>query len=382
MHRTRVIPGCILTLILIGWPLFAQVLDYQGQLSGWYSVNRSDRTLNLYGLRYIPSFAVEKMFSDNKAVNLEASFNGYRNGQFETLRNVDSEGEIKPYRLWIRFATARFEARLGLQKINFGSATLFRPLMWFDAIDPRDPLQITDGVYALLFRYYFMNNANFWIWGLYGNKHTRGWEVYETRKNSFEYGGRLQYPLSAGEIGFSFHQRQMSFNYMSFPQMKLNEEVSYENRFAVDGKWDVEIGFWFEGVLTHQDNPLLPFVWQRSATLGADYTFDIGNGLNVMSEYFILENSREALGKGEGLKFSAGSFSYPIGLLDRVEGIFYYDWENSEYYRFLNWRRTYDHWSFHLMAFLNPDKNRIYQNQAGNNLFAGKGVQLMIVLNH
>jgi len=54
-----------------------------------------------------------------------------------------------------------------LQKINFGSATLFRLLMWFDRIDPRDPLKLTDGVYGLLLRYYFHNNTNIWLWGLY-----------------------------------------------------------------------------------------------------------------------------------------------------------------------------------------------------------------------
>ena len=53
-----------------------------------------------------------------------------------------------PTAAWLRLSTSRFEARVGLQKINFGSATLFRPLMWFDSLDPRDPLQITDGVYA------------------------------------------------------------------------------------------------------------------------------------------------------------------------------------------------------------------------------------------
>ena len=58
----------------------------------------------------------------------------------------------------------------GLQKINFGSATMLRPLMWFDQVDPRDPLQLTDGVWGVLGRYYFLNNANIWLWGLYGNK--------------------------------------------------------------------------------------------------------------------------------------------------------------------------------------------------------------------
>ncbi|MCK7489842.1 MAG: ABC transporter ATP-binding protein [Anaerotruncus sp.] len=39
-------------------------------------------------------------------------------------------------------------------------------MMWFDTIDPRDPLQLTDGVYALLLRYYTRGNANFWAWAM------------------------------------------------------------------------------------------------------------------------------------------------------------------------------------------------------------------------
>ena len=69
----------------------------------------------------------------------------------------------------MRYSSDQFELRLGLQKINFGSASMLRPLMWFDQMDPRDPLHLTDGVWGLLARYYFLNNANIWLWGLYGN---------------------------------------------------------------------------------------------------------------------------------------------------------------------------------------------------------------------
>ena len=72
----------------------------------------------------------------------------------------------------------------GLQKINFGSAVLLRPLMWFDSLDPRDPLQLTDGVYAVLLRYYFPNNANLWAWALYGNDSPKGWESAATAEDT------------------------------------------------------------------------------------------------------------------------------------------------------------------------------------------------------
>ena len=41
-------------------------------------------------------------------------------------------------------------------------------------------LQITGGVDALLVRYYLLNNANLWLWGVRGRDETRGWELLPT----------------------------------------------------------------------------------------------------------------------------------------------------------------------------------------------------------
>ena len=375
-------------IALTGFVFFSMVcaaststLDFRGQLSTRVGYSRSIETQQLYGIRYIPSAALGFNWGSG-FLDSEFSLNAYHSGQFQKLKNVDSDNDINPYRAWIRFSTAQFEIRAGLQKINFGSATLFRPLMWFDSIDPRDPLQITDGVYALLARYYFLNNTNIWIWGLYGNEDLKGWEFYKTVKDVPEFGGRFQIPLFNGEYGLTFHHRRLQFDTFTFPLMTKVRHESEENRIALDGKWDIELGFWFEFTLIHQNTDLLLYNWRRSFTVGSDYTFDIGNGLTILGEHFQLENSEEAFKSGQGIEFTAGSFNYSIGLLDRMEGILYYDWENESYYRFINWRRTYDHWSFHLMVFWNPDQYQLYQSQAGNNLFTGKGFQLMAVFNH
>lgn len=126
----------------------------------------------------------------------------------QKTESASYEGEVKPYRGWIRLSTEKFELRLELQKISFGSAMLFRPLMWIDRIDPRDPLQLTDGVYAVLARYNFLSNANIWLWGLYGNNDTKGWELSPTEKKTLEYGGRAQSPLWTGEFGVTYHHRR------------------------------------------------------------------------------------------------------------------------------------------------------------------------------
>ena len=360
----------------------AQQLNSKGQLSSWFTWNENKSIGSQVGMRYIPEVSWEKSLKNGKLLDCEFSLNGYRALEGISFSNIDSDGKIKPYRMWFRFSSNQFEARIGLQKINFGSALLMRPLMWFDKIDPRDPLQLTDGVYGILFRYYFINNANIWFWGLYGNEEKKGWETFPSDKKSFEYGGRVQYPLFTGEIGFSCHFREMDLTKSASSDLVYFDEIVPENRFALDGKWDVGIGLWFEGAIFHQKSDELLLNHQRMFTLGADYTFGLGNGIHVLGEYFTVEASEKIFQAGEGGKFSAVMADYSFGIIDQVFGILYYDWENKNLYRFLRWQKTYDNWSFHLMGFWNPDQNLLYQLQTDKNFFAGKGIQIMVVFNH
>ena len=360
----------------------AQQLNSKGQLSGWFTWNEKKSIGSQAGIRYIPEVSLEKSFKNDYLLDCEFSLNGYRAWETSSFNSVDSDGKIKPYRLWLRFSTNQFEARLGLQKINFGSALLLRPLMWFDTIDARDPLQLTDGVYGLLLRYYFINNANVWLWGLYENEEKKGLEAFPSDKKSIEYGGRFQYPLFTGEIGFSYHFRKMDLNSGALTDLIYLNNIVPENRFAIDGKWDVGIGLWFEGTIFHQQSDELLLNHQRMFTLGADYTFSVGNGIHILKEFFSFEASEKIFQNGEGGKFSAVMADYPIGFFDQVFGILYYDWENNNLYRFLRWQKTYDNWSFHLMGFWNPDRILLYQMQTEKNFFSGKGIQIMVVFNH
>ncbi|MBC8180457.1 hypothetical protein H8E88_04965 [candidate division KSB1 bacterium] len=360
----------------------AQQLNSKGQLSGWFTWNENKSIGSQAGIRYIPEVSLEKSFKNGYLLDCEFSLNGYRAWEAGSFSNVDSDGKIKPYRTWFRFSSNQFEARLGLQKINFGSALLMRPLMWFDTIDARDPLQLTDGVYGLLLRYYFINNANVWLWGLYENEEKKGLEAFPSDKKSIEYGGRFQYPLFTGEIGFSYHFRKMDLNSGALTDLIYLNNIVPENRFAIDGKWDVGIGLWFEGTIFHQQSDELLLNHQRMFTLGADYTFSVGNGIHILKEFFSFEASEKIFQNGEGGKFSAVMADYPIGFFDQVFGILYYDWENNNLYRFLRWQKTYDNWSFHLMGFWNPDRILLYQMQTEKNFFSGKGIQIMVVFNH
>ncbi len=381
--RPVIITSLSALLLLAMWDTsFSQTLDLHGQASGWLTGNEDKLPIAQAGARYIPDLFLKKMLNDSLYVDAELSLNAYAVTEYNENDEWESEGKIKPYRMWARFASDRFEARGGLQKINFGSAALFRPLMWFDHIDPRDPLKLTDGVYGLLLRYYFQNNANVWLWGLYGNDEVKGWETAPTGDNAPEYGGRVQLPVIAGEAGFSYHHRRADFSQLQEATSFMDTGLVNENRYAFDIKIDVEIGLWFEGAITHRDIDIPAMEYQRMWTAGADYTFAIGNGVTVLAEYFSSDSAAELFGDGEGTKFAGLSIDYPVGLLDRLSIINYYDFTNGDNYISLNWQRTYDNLVFHLIGFINPDTADINETQAGGTVMSGKGFQLMIVFNH
>lgn len=369
-------------ILLLADQTIPQTLSHTGLFAGWISGKFEAKVNPQIGARYIPEFTFDTALSKNYALDVELSLNLYGYAEFSSLKDVSTDGKIDPYRLWARFSSSQFEARVGLQKINFGSAMLFRPLMWFDRLDPRDPLQLTDGVYGLLMRYYFVNNSNIWLWGLYGNEDPKGLEVVPTKKDSVEFGGRIQSPIWTGEMAFTYHHR--SADYSDFPLLGpyLSDPTVSENRYALDGKWDVGVGLWFEATLTHKQIEKSFNPYQRALTIGMDYTFDWGNGLNMLGEYFLFEVSEKFWSPGEGIHFSGISLNYPLTLLDTLGLIFFYDWDNCNIYTFVNWRRTYDRWALNVMGFWNPERFQVYPTRSDNRQFTGKGFQIMVVYNY
>lgn len=368
--------------LLLASPAAASAVEWRGLLTGWASGGFREQVRPQFGFRYLPSLSLAKNWTSGLSLDLELSLNAYGTAFFFSGEDIRTEARAKPYRGWIRLAGPRMEARIGLQKINFGSASLLRPLMWFDTLDPRDPLQLTDGVYGILLRSFFQNNANIWLWGLYGNDNPRGWDAIPSHGRSPEFGGRIQLPVPRGEAAVTYHQRRIDLDAAELFPFPVMDPLVPERRIALDGKWDIGIGVWIEGTLTHQDSDLLPLPWRRALNLGMDYTFGLGNGLNMMGEMFWMQSSEKAFSSGEGLRMTALSLNYPLSLLDNLSAIVYYDWENRELYRFLNWQRTYDRWRLHAIVFWNPDDFRIYRSGSGEDLFTGAGFQIMAVYNY
>ena len=354
-------------------------INFQAQLSGNIHWNPKNKLAWWNGGRIIPQLNYEHKLQPGKQIDFEASANLFGNAGFEPFDSSSFNGKVKPYRLWVRYSTRQLEIRVGLQKINFGSASILRPLMWFELVDPRDPLKLTDGVWGVLARYYFLNNANIWLWGLYGNRNLKGWEIFETRNKVPEFGSRVQVPVPKGETGFSYHHRMTDPSTFSDSSFAFNRVP--ENRFGFDVKLDVVVGCWFEGSWSIYNKDMGKNSNQKIFNLGMDYTFGLGNGFTLILEQLIASYSEKSFDFKNTAIFSLFTMSYPMGLFYNLSGIIYYDWTNNSVYNFLNLQRQFNRFTLYLMGYINPVKYNIPTQTYGEILYAGSGIQLMAVLN-
>jgi hypothetical protein len=357
------------------------IFKLKGQVDTYACLNFAKPVQFQTGARFIPALSIGKNWKNNLKFDSEISFDSYLNYHFTGWKNDGSDSKIKPYRLWLRFSSERFELRAGLQKINFGSASMLRPLMWFDQLDPRDPLQLTDGVYGFLGRYYFQNNANAWLWVLWGNDKLKGWETVPSVAKIPELGGRMQFPVPKGEAAISFHHRTADLAAIINPANIQGSTTYQEDRAGLDGKWDLGVGLWAEYSLTHSTLDTAWFQpWTKLFTLGLDYTFSLGNGLYMASEFFRYSNAGKVFEPGTDKTFSSFTVNYPVGI-NKLGSIVFYSWTVRTWYRFINLQRQSDNWTYYLFLYWNPDKFAIYNSVGGNNMFSGKGIQLMVVFN-
>lgn len=350
--------------MIVGVAITAQDrVEFSGTLSSVLQTNEEQKQSNIY-LKYLPRLDV-RMSSD---FDVEFSYIAYSYSGKADLKQIIQQHEGKLYRFWLRYQAANFEARLGLQKINFGPARILRSLMWFDRIDPKDPTQFTEGVKALRIQYYFPNNANLWLWGLYGNKDPRGWDFEGSDKHEPEFGGRFQFPIKNGEFAVTAHHRT------------LENDQKIQNRMAVDGFMDVGIGLWFESAIqsTDFDNYYISF-----STIGSDYTIPWGNGVSLTLEHlFSLMKDYGFNPDKQSGHVSSMMVQYPLGMFDSVSYYNYFIWEKDVSNHFIAWSRTYDQWTIQCAGYKTIGSPVfLYSNEQSNSL--GKhGLQLTIVFNH
>jgi hypothetical protein len=219
------------------------------------------------------------------------------------------------------------------------------------------------------------------LWGLYGDDKTKGWEIFQSKKNSVEYGGRLQVPLFTGEVAASYHHRTTD------PEGVIPDSITHgatypENRLGIDAKIDLGVGLWVEGTLIHQDLDFTDLTYKTMLNAGMDYTFNLGNGLNLMTETFGFLQGEHPFGAEEKVFFGLLSATYPVNIIHSVNAMIFYDFSNKAIYRFINWSIAYDRWSFYVMGFWNPETFNLYNLDYQTNLYSGWGFQLMAVFSH
>ncbi len=345
----------------------AAEITFNGEASAWLGVDGEQEL----GVRYIPGIGLSRELAGERNIDAEISLNSYAWAPIDSLSDLEDNAEAKLYRSWVRYSAAQYEMRLGLQEINFGPAKILRSLMWFDQLDPRDPLQLTEGVYSLLGRYYFLNNANVWVWGLYGNDDLKGLEMFETDGDQVEFGGRCQYPAGKGEVAFTFHHRQLDTADWEEKTLFPLADGS-EDRYALDGIWDIEVGLWFEASLGEIEIDVDRKLRRELLTIGSDYTFE--TGIYLMVEHLIQSMDSETQELDRTDSISALSLNYRFNIMDSVNTICYYDWDEGEAYFYAGWRRAYDNWKIDLLAFSSRED--------GLGVFSGNGVQFILTYNH
>lgn len=368
----------IIFLLVIGLGIKAQnTFNFDGQLSGVVNWSPEAESWGLLNGRYLPELNYDWEMNANNNWYFEASANMWGSVYFYD-DSVTTDGRVSPYRIWTRFSGKNYEVRLGLQKIDFGSAMILRPLQWFNEIDPRDPLAITDGVNALLGRYYFKNNANIWLWGLYANEDPRGFDYIGSNKNEPEFGGRFQHPVPKGELALSYHHRTADATNL-IPIQDL--ENIPEDRIGLDGKWDIGIGLWFESAYIKKQNF---FGEEFLGTLGMDYTFPLGSGLNVVLEHLYIEYKQEDFGVNATYNTTAMSISYPIGFFDNLSFFTTYSWEANAPSFFLNYQHDYRLITAYFMAYYTPSTSLNVGNEDSDFVsnFTGPGLRVMLVFKH
>ena len=349
----------------------AQTSLFRGELSGGLGYFPIRELPVMHYARYIPQYNLtikERQDSSGVSFDSELSANLSYNYQTNPFDKNSLTGVAKLYRGWLRASTHNSELRVGLQKINFGSATVLRPLMWFDSVDPRDPVKFTEGELSALFRYYFTNNANLWVWAIYGKERLRAWETVGTIEGTPEVGLRFQHRIPLGEAAITYHRRKI---------IEGNEQ-----RFAFDAKADSTAGLWTELVYTRSSAQHRYPTQSYILCFGSDYTFKIGNGLNILAEHLFASFNNSETGHKKSASFTALSGSYPLSISSHVNYILYYDWRRGYTFNFLNIKYNYKSVSINLMGYINPKSGSLpslSQNQVD---FGGNGVQVMLVYNH
>jgi len=209
------------------------------------------------------------------------------------------ETDVDFFRAWLRLDNGDFKIRGGRQKILFGSGAIYRPLGLFDTRDVTGVVPETRGVDGV--RVTQFQSAT----GL-----VEGWLVPAKKDSALIVGMRGEMLLESVEVGavFQYHPKSGLDDLPDFDQEMV--QVGYHI------KGEKEFGFWNESRLDVEMKPSSPV--RFDTVLGVDYTFDVGEGLHVLVEYFLTTRQKDFTLvdlKGQRTIQQVGiSFDQPVGI--------------------------------------------------------------------
>ena len=308
--------------------------SYKGQL--WFDSNFSDHSDDITFYGYIPELSI--------LAGSNVDFEWSQKITYTYSKSLNSN-KNKNYRLWIRYTKPKYNVRAGIQKISFGTASLFRPLNWFDTIDFTSTTGQTDGVKAIRGQFFPSHSSVLSIWCIDGEK--------------ISCGSRIEFIKSSGSFGLSYHNDQDNSDHEVFkvPQILESQPAilfpGKNHRFGFDYRYDGVMGLWIESASILSSINDLNLIRYDMFTLGADYTLPVLNGLLFSSEsmYFSIVTEDKLF-----LHQTTSSFilSMPIGMLNDIMYINIKDWETNDTYNVLKWSTTFDYFSIDCMASVNP----------------------------
>lgn len=346
MYKHKIV--ALVILFLFTFCAEAYDLSNKFNFRGGFTHNSQEDT-GFIAAEYFPGLKFE--IYQKKQMEIDCFAEGQFDARMDIDEKTDGSWDADIYRLWLRSTNPNSELRLGLQKINFGSATFFRPLQWFDNIDPRDSQNRTEGVLGLLLRYYLMDNSNFWFWGILDGDDS---EYLKSKEGSISTGARMQLPILGGEVAISYHQRALG-GYSEDDYIVIGKSSS-ESKYGFDGRWDYIAGFWLESSWSVLYNTQSYNSHSECYTLGSDYTFSFGNGIHVLGEMMFI-------GKGEDFfqrdaryeQFYVISSDTPIGLYDTISGLALYNSISEDIYYYLSYGMTFDYFKLNVNLTLSPN---------------------------
>ncbi len=217
------------------------------------------------------------------------------------------ETDVDFFRAWLRLDSGNFKIRGGRQKILFGAGTIYRPLGFFDTRNVTGVVPQTRGVDGFRSTW-FVTPFSF----------LEGWLVPAKKDNSFITGMRGETLIADMEVGVAFQYH---------PRSDLKDLAGFDQKMFQLGyhlKGEREFGFWNESRMDIEMQSAVRF----DTVFGMDYTFNLGEGLHVLLEYFLTMRQKDFTltdPKGQRTIQQVGfSMDQPVGIDVRwqVFGIF------------------------------------------------------------